>query len=273
MPELPEVEAVSRYLVDQGLVGRTITGVELLWHRAVRTPSVEEFKSDICGRRIQDVRRRAKYLVLPLGNRSERTLLLHLRMTGSLRVLEAGSERPRYTRNVFFLDGGVELCFADSRKLGILWLVKDEAEVLAGLGPEPLDAEFTADVLGRQLSGHRAPVKALLCDQTIIAGIGNIYADEALYLAGIHPLTGAAEVSPDNLRKLHGAIVTRLAAATELTIPLVARGGLFNEGDQGSDRLVLPRAEGAPCNKCGGPIKRVIVRGRSSYFCPACQPG
>ena len=149
MPELPDVEAIRRYLVSHGLVGRTITGVELLWPRAVRMPSPEKFKSDVSGRRIREIRRRAKYLVLGLGRRPSRTLILHLRMTGSLVVQRLGQDRPRHTRNVLFLEGGLELCFVDPRKLGMMWLVADEAEVLGGLGLEPLDAAFTPYVLAQ----------------------------------------------------------------------------------------------------------------------------
>ena len=144
MPELPEVEAVRRQLDSQGLVGRRVTGVELLWPRAVRMPSEEEFSSDVVGRRILRIRRRAKYLVLELGRRPRRALLLHLGMTGSLVVQQSGLERPRHTRNTLILDGGLELCFVDPRKLGAIWLVKDESEVLAKLGPEPLDSAFTS---------------------------------------------------------------------------------------------------------------------------------
>ena len=232
MPELPDVEAVRQYLVSQGLVARTITGAELLWPRAVRTPSADEFKVEVSGRRIREVRRRGKYLVLPLDGRPKRTLVLHLRMTGSLLVQQAGLDRPRHTRNVLLLDGDLELCFVAPRKLGAMWLVRDEAEVLAGLGPEPLDQAFTPELLARRLSGRGAPVKALLCDQSIVAGIGNIYADEVLFLAGIHPLRPGRQMSAEEIQRLHEAIVSRLAEATKLLAPLVAAGGPPTEGEQ-----------------------------------------
>ena len=180
MPELPDVEIVRRYLICQGLVGRTIAGAQILWPRAVRSPSVGDFRSGLSGRSITDIRRRGKYLILDLDGHPTLVLVLHLRMTGSLLVKEAGLENPRHTRNVLLLDGGAELCFVDPRKLGAMWLVTDEADVTGGLGPEPLDPAFSPEVLARRLSGRTAPIKALLCDQGIVAGIGNIYADEVL---------------------------------------------------------------------------------------------
>lgn len=271
MPELPDVEAIRRYLVAGGLVGRTVTGVDLLWPRAVRTPSPEEFSRDLPGRRIREVRRRGKHLVLALAERPPRALVLHLRMTGSLLVHQAARERPRYTRNVLLLDGGLELCFVDPRKLGAMWLVLDEAEVLAGLGPEPLGPEFTPEALGQRLAGRDAPVKALLCDQAVVAGIGNIYADEVLFLAKVHPLTRGRDMSRAGTERLHEAIVVRLTQAIETLAPLVAGGGPPTETEGGLDALLVPRSEGAPCGRCGGTISRVPVRGRSTYFCPDCQ--
>ena len=271
MPELPDVEAVRQYLLSQGLVGRTITGAELHWPRAVRTPSEEEFKSGISGRRIRKIGRRGKYLVVGLASRPGRTLIIHLRMTGSLLMLPVGRERPRHTRNVILLAGDSELCFVDPRKLGMMWLVRDEDEVLGGLGPEPLAPSFTREVLAQALSGRDAPVKALLCDQAIVAGIGNIYADEVLFLAGIHPLIRGGEISPAHNHRLHEAIVSRLRDATELMMPLVTGGGPPTAAEQGLTRLLVPRSEGAPCSRCGSPVSRVVVRGRSSYFCPQCQ--
>ena len=271
MPELPDVESTRRYLVSQGLLGRTVSGVELLWPRALRTPSPDEFESGISGRRIRDIRRRAKYLILALDGRPDRSLILHLRMTGSLVVVPAGQERPRYTRNVILLEGGIDLCFVDSRKLGMMWLVQDEDEVLAGLGPEPLDPSFTPDVLAGRLAGRDAPVKALLCDQAVVAGLGNIYADEVLLLAGVHPLKTGSQMSAEEVRLLHGAIVTRLPEATDLLMPLVAGGRPPTEAEQGLELLALPRSEGLPCKRCDTPVKRIPVRGRSSYFCPRCQ--
>ena len=271
MPELPDVEAVRRYLISQGLVGLTMTGVELLWPKAARGTGEDEFRSDISGRRIRDIRRRGKYLILELGGRPSRVLIMHLRMTGSMLVQQAGQDRPQYTRNVLLLERGLELCFVDPRKLGMMWLVSDEAEVLAGLGPEPLDPAFTSELLAERLSGRDAPVKALLCDQATVAGIGNIYGDEVLFMAGIHPLKRGRLISPEEMVRLHEAIVSRLSKAIKPLIPLVPGGGPPSESEQWQTELLMPRSEGTPCGGCGAPASRVVVRGRSSYFCGRCQ--
>ena len=270
MPELPDVETVRRYLVDRDLVGQTITGAQILWPRAIRSPSKEEFVADVSDRSITDIRRRGKYLILDLNGRPARVLILHLRMTGSLLVRESGLERPRHTRNVLLLEDGAELCFVDPRKLGVMWLVGDEADVLANLGPEPLDPAFTPEVLAQRLSGRTAPVKALLCDQAVVAGIGNIYADEILFYSGVHPLRSGKLVSLSDVQRLHSAIVVRLTEAIQQLAHL-AGVGPATESPEGRERLLVPRSDGSPCGTCGTPISRVMVRGRSSYFCRSCQ--
>jgi len=271
MPELPEVEAVRRYLDSQGIVGRTITGIELLWPGAVRKPPPERLDALLAGRRISKVRRRGKYLVLPLEGAPSRALVLHLGMTGALLVQPVGRERPRHTRNVFLLDGGLELCFVDPRKLGTVRLVAAEAGPLSALGPEPLSPEFTPDALLARLTRREAPIKALLCDQGIVAGLGNIYADEVLFLARIHPLTPGGAVSSRQARRLHEAIVTRLPEAIELLAPPRGDEGRPGNAEALPEMLLVPRKEGAPCRRCGGSIRRVVVRGRSAYFCARQQ--
>ena len=271
MPELPDVEAVRRHLISQGLVGRRITGADLLLPKAVRVPSPTQFQADVAGRRFEEIGRRAKFLVFDLDGRPGLTLILHLRMTGSLKLTRAGDDRPHHTRNVFTLDSGGELCFVDPRKLGTMSLVADAADVLAGLGPEPLDAGFTPKVLAHQLSRRTAPVKALLCDQAVVAGIGNIYADEVLFLARIGPLRPGRDLSARDNRRLHEAIVGRLSEAVEQMAPLASAEGPPTESTEGLEALLVPRSEGAPCSRCGASIARVVVRGRSSYYCRRCQ--
>ena len=270
MPELPEVEATRRYLISQGVVGRAIAGAELQWPGAVRLPTPEGFRTGVSGRCIQDVRRRGKYLSLRLSGDPVRTLVLHLRMTGSLVVRRSGDGRPRHTRNVLLLDGGGEICFVDPRKLGTMWLVEDEAEVLGGLGPEPLGPEFTPQALAERLSDREAPVKALLCDQALVAGIGNIYADEALFCAGIHPMTRGDDLSPEDSERLHQAIVSRLAEATEQVAAEVDGGGTLRYAEEGGG-LLFPRSKEARCPRCDSIVERVVIRGRGSYFCAGCQ--
>ena len=271
MPELPDVETVRRYLISQDLVGRTIAGAQILWTRAVRSPSEEDFRSEVSGRRITDIRRRGKYLILDLAGDPTLVLVLHLGMTGSLQLKETGPERPRHTRNVLLLDGGAELCFVDPRKLGAMWLVTDEVDVTASLGPEPLDPAFTPELLSQRLSGRTAPVKALLCDQGVVAGIGNIYADEVLFASGIHPLRQGGLLAPDETQRLHRAIVDRLAEAIQQLAPVAAGVDPATESPEGRELLLVPRSEGVPCRVCDAPISRVAVRGRSSFFCCRCQ--
>ena len=269
MPELPDVEATRRYLVSVGLPGRRFTGVETLWPGAIRTPSLEEFVLTIKGQAIGEIGRRAKFLLISL--RSNWTLVLHMRMTGYLLVERGESPRPAMTRNVFELDDGRELRFVDPRKLGQVWLVDDTRPLLGKLGPEPLDYSFSPDVLSKQLAGRHAPVKALLCDQEVIAGIGNIYADEALFVAGINPLKPASDLSTGKVEKMHRAIVDVLGGAVETLSQVMPRMGPPTETERGSNQLRVSRHKGGTCSRCGAMILRVPVRGRSTYYCPACQ--
>ena len=269
MPELPDVEALRRHLVAQGLPGRTFTGATILWPRAVKTPPLEDFVLGITGRRIDELGRRAKFLLLRLDN--GQSLIVHLRMTGLLLLEPAAEPQHPMTRNYFSLDDGRELRFVDPRKLGMLWLVASEGQVLDGLGPEPLEPSFTSQVLQGRLNGRKAPVKALLCDQAIIAGIGNIYADEVLYASGIHPLTLGSDITTPQLAKMHQAIVDVLSKAIDRLATVVASAGPPTESQEGLLTLQVPRREGQSCYRCGDAIRRVPVRGRSTYFCPKCQ--
>ena len=200
---------------------------------------------------------------------SPNLLVLHLGMTGSLLVQAVAEPRPQYSHNMFLLDGGVELRFVDPRKLGKIWLAGDESEVLAGLGPEPLDPGFTSEVLGERLSGRDAPVKALLCDQAVLASIGNIYADEVLFIADIHPLKRGRDLSLGELELLHQATTRRLTEATEMLVLPAWSDRPPTEG--ALDLLEILRTEGEACRRCGTPVGREVVRGRSSYYCPKCQ--
>jgi len=270
MPELPDVEALRRHLVAAGLPGRRVTAVTLLWPGAVRGPSPEQFVGGLTGRRIEGIGRRAKYLLFRLDGGD--TLIIHLRMTGDLRVEPASAPRPRMTRNVFSLDDGRELRFVDPRKLGTMWLVEDASEVLAGLGPEPLEPQFTAEALAERLGRRTAPIKALLLDQGFIAGIGNIYADEVLFQARVHPLRTADSLSRRDIGRIHRAIREVLPAATDALARALPAGGPPTESDEGREVLRVPRQEGASCSVCKVPIERVVLRGRSAYLCPRCQP-
>ena len=184
MPELPEVETIKNELLPY-VIGREIIGITLFWDGMVRQPSVEDFHSRVIGQKITGLTRRGKYLFFNLS--SGELLVMHMKMTGSLLVDPAND---KFTRAVFRLDNGAELHFWDPRKFGKMWLVGDESTVADKLGPEPLTEDFTAQVLGQRLNRRTAPIKPVLLDQSVIAGIGNMYADEALYAARIHPLKG-----------------------------------------------------------------------------------
>jgi formamidopyrimidine-DNA glycosylase len=269
MPELPDVEATRRYLQSSGLAGRSVRNVELFWSRAVKEPGLEDFVLTLCGQRIEDVGRRAKFLLFPLEQGW--TLVMHLRMTGSLLVEDADEPRPAMTRNLYVLDDGRELRFVDPRKLGQIWLVEDTDSLLGRLGPEPLGPGFTVDVLQSCLAKRSAPIKALLCDQAVIAGIGNIYADELLFASGIHPLLPGSGLSSQQVERLHAEIEPMLTAATDTLTASMPFHGPPTESAEGLQRLKVPRGRNGVCSRCGGEITRVPVRGRSTYYCQACQ--
>jgi formamidopyrimidine-DNA glycosylase len=180
MPELPEVETIRNELSPY-VIGRTVIGLSLPWEGIVRQPKLEEFRERLIGQRITGLGRRGKYLIFSLS--SGQALVIHLKMTGSLWL----KDPEKFVRAIIHLDDGTNIYFRDPRKFGIMWLVDDEKSVGVKLGPEALGEGFTAKVLAGKLKNRTAPIKALLCDQGLVAGIGNMYADEALFLAKIPP--------------------------------------------------------------------------------------
>ncbi len=272
MPELPEVETTASELRPQ-LVGAQITGVHVLWPRTIASPDAPLFSALVAGQRIAAVGRRGKFLILELV--SGYSLIFHLRMTGGLFVESCAIPAPedRYARAWLDLDDGRRLVFSDLRKFGRIWLVESAAELLGGLGPEPLSAEFTPQVLADGLRRRRVAIKPLLLNQALIAGLGNIYADEALFLAGLHPLRPAAELTDDEVNRLHAAIRQVLQEAigergTTLRDFRPPNGG---RGNYQEKRRVYG-LEGQPCAICGTPIQRRVISQRSAHFCPHCQP-
>ena len=268
MPELPEVETIRSGL-EPLVSGRRFVKVSLPWPGAVKHPSPEEFSHRLMGRRIEGVGRRGKYLFFPLSDGC--SLIVHLKMTGRLLAAPSTASSP-YLRACFFLSDGQTLCFWDQRKLGALWLMEDRETLLGKLGPEPLEPSFTATALGEKLAGHRGPLKPLLCDQTFLAGLGNIYSDEALYHSRLHPLRPSGSLSKAEVRRLHAAIIEVLREA------LARRGTSVRNyvdalGEKGTYQEVLQvyRRRGQPCPRCGTPIQRLPVRGRGAHFCPRCQ--
>ncbi len=269
MPELPEVETIKNELSPH-IVGHRLTGVTLFWEKIVRQPSVEEFRSRLTGQRITGIKRRGKYLILSLD--SGDSLIIHLKMSGSLLLKTASAELNKFIRAILHLDGKT-LYFRDPRKFGVMWLVENENDVVGKLGPEPLEAGFTPQVLAQILANRSAPIKALLCDQTLVAGIGNMYADEALFAARIHPLRPGGSLSPGEIDRLHRAIKEVLRAAIGnkgASIVNYYRPG----GEVGTAHFQFQVAHqrGKNCPICGTPLKRITVRNRGTYFCPKCQP-
>jgi len=271
MPELPEVETIKNELLPH-IVGRQVTGVTLFWEGIVRQPSVKEFYSRLIGQRLTGLARRGKYLIFSLT--STKVLIVHLRMTGSLLVGRNSSEPPKYTRAIIHLDEGINIFFRDPRKFGVMRLVEDASIIVGKLGPEPLEAGFTPQVLAQRLANRTAPIKALLSDQTFIAGIGNMYADEALFAARIHPLRRGGSLSPEGVERLHQAIRQILWSAIGNKGASV-ENYFRPDGTLGTAHFqfqVAHRLGGKLCPVCGTPIERIVVRNRGTYFCPKCQP-
>lgn len=277
MPELPEVETIVRALLLGGrdgppIIDRVIERGQILWDRTLAVPQPVQFVERIAGQPVKTVSRRGKFLILQL---KPDTLLIHLRMSGDLRVEPAldenGKPRPAepHDRMILEFKDGLRLAFNDPRKFGRVWLVTDPAEVLTGLGPEPFDTDFTAEELHERLKDRQRSIKPLLLDQTVIAGLGNIYTDEALHLAKINPLIPAASLSRMQVEHLWLAIRSVLMEGIRrngASIDWVYRGGDFQNHFR-----VYGRA-GQPCPVCGTPIERMVVGQRGTHFCPVCQP-
>jgi formamidopyrimidine-DNA glycosylase len=274
MPELPEVETVRRQL-EPALVGRRFERVSIDDPRLVRPYEPAEVAAELQGEHVAAVERRGKYLVVRFG--SGRVLLIHLRMTGSLQCARNGSlpDDP-HRRAVVKLDDGSDVAYRDVRRFGTwLLLEPEEAEpyLAARVGEEPLDTLFTAARLGERLAGRRTSLKAALLDQRTLAGLGNIYSDEALWRARLSPLRPAAGLDRNELRRLHRGIRAALEHG------LARQGSTLRDyrlpdGSGGSmqDEFRVYGRRDEPCDRCGTPIARTRVAGRTTWFCPTCQP-
>ncbi|HLF02178.1 MAG TPA: bifunctional DNA-formamidopyrimidine glycosylase/DNA-(apurinic or apyrimidinic site) lyase [Anaerolineales bacterium] len=264
MPELPEVETIVRGL-RAPCVGRIIERATIKWKRHIAAPSAARFAERIRGQTIRAVNRRGKYLVFGL---SAGTLLIHLKMSGDLSIVAADAPAEKHAHTIFHLDNETELRFSDPRKFGRVYLVRDVEEVTGQLGPEPLDESFTAAGLATILKSHRRQLKPLLLDQTVVAGIGNIYADESLHRARLHPQRQSDTVTPAEARALWRSIRRTLSTAIRnkgSSIDWMYRGGA-----QQNYFRVYGRA-GEPCRVCGRVIRRILIGQRSTHFCPNCQ--
>jgi formamidopyrimidine-DNA glycosylase len=272
VPELPEVETIRSRLAP-GLVGRAFELVEITDPRLTRPELPEVVAAELAGERVADLRRRGKYLIFAFE--SGRHLLIHLRMTGSLKHPISDAKDP-YRRATVRLDDGSDVAYRDVRRFGT-WLLLEPGELDAYLdariGGEPLEAAFTTARFARALEGRRAPIKAAILDQKSVAGVGNIYADEALWQARIHPLRPAGELERSEIAELRKAI----RKALELGI---ARQGAtlrdFRDSSGRRGRMQLEfrvyGRENEPCDRCGTPIRKIRAAGRGTWFCPTCQP-
>ncbi|MQL52792.1 bifunctional DNA-formamidopyrimidine glycosylase/DNA-(apurinic or apyrimidinic site) lyase [Desulfofundulus thermobenzoicus] len=273
MPELPEVETIKRSL-EKSLPGLVIEKADIFLPKIIKAPGPEEFCREVAGKTIRKVDRRGKYLLINLSDGL--VLAVHLRMTG--RLIYSGREAPvpRYTHLILHLDNGHRLYFADMRQFGRLWLVPESGlsaiSGLAGLGVEPLSPAFTPDYLAEKLRGRHTRLKPLLLDQRFIAGLGNIYADEALHRAGLHPLREAGSLSAAEVETLYRVIREVLEEGIKCRGTTV-RDYVDGTGRAGTfqNKLRVYGRSGLPCPRCGETITRIKTGGRSACFCPGCQ--
>jgi len=268
MPELPEVETIKNELLPW-VVGQGFTKITILDATLICGCSAKEARQGLVGQKVENLERRGKYLIFHLSN--GKSLIIHLRMTGVL--LLNPKEIGHYARAVLHLSTGHRLVFRDRRRLGVMWLVDDDDTVVGKLGPEPFDKSFTPDVLEQRLSRHHIPVKAALLDQHIIAGVGNMYADEVLFASQLHPLRKADDLSPREVRTLHNnihRILRRAIGSKGASVDTYVRP----EGELGTAHFDFKVAHkgGEPCPVCGCPIERCVVQNRGTYFCAKCQP-
>ena len=271
MPELPEVETIRRDLLPL-LRGRIIKSAWISENapRLVQLLPTAEFERLLPGHEIEDITRRGKYLIVNLDK--DMMWVIHLRMTGRFQHTDGECSEDPYLRAKFALDDGTWICFNDLRKFGMMWLVDDWSLVHGKLGPEPLDQDFDLAAFRTILKRRNAPVKAVLLDQTVLAGVGNIYADESLFLAGIDPRKAASKLTGPKAVRLHASLVEVLHEA------LGDRGSSFRDyvdgrGNEGRHQLKVKvyGRTGEPCYTCGTPVRRVKIGGRSTHYCPRCQ--
>ncbi|HEX2044912.1 MAG TPA: bifunctional DNA-formamidopyrimidine glycosylase/DNA-(apurinic or apyrimidinic site) lyase [Gaiellaceae bacterium] len=275
MPELPEVETIRASLAP-ALAGRRIERARIRDPRLTRPEPPEAVAGALAGERVAEVARRGKYLIVRFE--SGRHLLVHLRMTGSvLHPAPEGAERDSHVRALLRLDDGSEIAYRDVRRFGT-WELLEPGELepyfeARRLGREPLERAFTTASLGAALAGRRAPIKAALLDQRAAAGVGNIYADEALWYARIHPLTPAGDLDPQAVAALRKGIrkALELGIARQGATLRDYRGADGRRGRMQREFRVYGRA-GEPCPRCGTPVEKIRAGGRGTWYCPSCQP-
>lgn len=273
MPELPEVETIKRILAPQ-LCGRRIAAVQLVRPEVVAHPGAQRFTDALTGKKIMGMDRRGKFLLFELEGGGR--LILHLRMTGQLLATPSDYPKEKHTHLVLGLEGGGELRYIDVRRFGRFWLLEsgeeDSYSGIERLGPEPFGPAFCAGYLQEALQTRRRAIKECLLDQGVVAGIGNIYADEILFAAGILPARAACTLGQEEWRRLEKAIphILRQGIENDRITPeqyLALQGREYRDGPS----FAMYGRQGQPCPRCGAPIERIILSGRSSCYCPRCQ--
>ncbi|MCO7175955.1 DNA-formamidopyrimidine glycosylase [Sporolactobacillus kofuensis] len=274
MPELPEVETVKRTLNDL-VIGKTVKDVEVRWPNIIRRPAdIHQFQKQLIGETLEDVRRRGKFLLFQFH---DFVLVSHLRMEGRYRLDPENELVDKYTHIIFHFTDNTALRYRDVRKFGTMHLFRKGEEwnhlPLSKLGPEPLSSELTTQHLVAACQNTRRTIKQVLLDQTVVVGLGNIYVDESLFKAGIHPLTTACDLSTSKLEDLREAIVATLRAAVSLGGSTI-RTFVNSQGHMGlfQQQLNVYGRKGEPCERCGTPIEKIKANGRGTHYCPHCQP-
>ena len=272
MPEMPEVEQVRKTLAPH-ITGKKILNVQVRLERLIKYPAADKFCADLTGKTITEVGRKGKYLVLATDDGQQ--LIVHLRMTGALMAQNSSQPEPAYAKIKFTLSDDTDMWFTDIRTFGTLYLIKDGDYYIDGyetLGPEPLSAEFTAEYLLPIVRKSRKAIKTLILEQKVIAGLGNIYADECLALAKINPMRLANTLTDDEVSRLHEAVNTVIAQGIK------NRGTTFRdykdgEGNKGENQkyLLVYGRGGEACKNCGQPLQTAKVGGRGTTYCPHCQ--
>jgi formamidopyrimidine-DNA glycosylase len=273
VPELPEVQTVVNDLIAADLVGETITRVRVRWPGSIADLTAEAFRRELSGRRITRISRRAKFIVWQLDG--HRTMLTHLRMTGRFGLKRPGAAYGKHDHLSFMLASRRQLRFQDTRKFGRFYLANCRA-ILDRLGPEPLERQFSARLLGVRLAAHRRQLKPLLLDQHFLAGLGNIYVDEALWAAGLHPMRLSNSLTGDETLRLHRSIRQVLRRGLRNMGTTLGTGettfySVAGNRGRNRDELRVFRQTGAPCPRCRTAIVRMVVGQRSTHICPICQ--
>jgi formamidopyrimidine-DNA glycosylase len=273
MPELPEVETIRRTL-EELVLGKEIKEVAVYWPKIIKAPEpVEQFQDALIGQTIMEIGRRGKFLIFYL---TDYALVSHLRMEGKYGVYPKEEPYDKHTHVIFTFTDGSELRYRDVRKFGTMHLFAKGTEVttlpLSQLGPEPLSKQFTIEYLTEKLAKTSRKIKPVLLDQVVVVGIGNIYVDESLFRAGIHPERIASSLTKEEISTLHIEIVATLSEAIEKGGSTI-RSYVNSQGQIGMFQLELfvYDRKGEPCKRCGTILEKTVVGGRGTHFCPACQ--